>query len=358
MDVVDPEPVQGLLGRFPHFGLDILLALRHHLLDPSGMDPPVLDEPRQREAGHLAADRVVARKHHGFRCVVDDHVDSGGLLEGADIAALAADDPALHFVGGELDDRHGELGGLVGGHPLDRHRDHALALPVRGALRFLLDLAQAVGGLRPRLVDHVGHEPGLRLVGGYSRDRFEPGAGVCESPHHVGAPLGDLALPFLQRPGLVLQRTRPLIERILPAVELVGLAVGCLDALLQTMLTALDFFAAVALFLLPGLPEAEPRLLGLQFGGAAQAGGFLFRPLADARRFVSPGFRFLALPCPLPTPAQEVCHDCGNSRTGRQGQTQRIHVFSPRPNHVRPSNSTLATRSAEPDPGSRLRLLR
>src|SRR5689334_23635088 len=43
-----------------------------------------------------------------------DEVDAGEVLERADVAALAADDAALHVVGGELD--HGDRGlGRVAG---------------------------------------------------------------------------------------------------------------------------------------------------------------------------------------------------------------------------------------------------
>ena len=52
----------------------------------------------------LAADAVERREDDRVRRVVDDEVDAGQMLERADVAALAADDPALHVVGGELDD--------------------------------------------------------------------------------------------------------------------------------------------------------------------------------------------------------------------------------------------------------------
>ena len=42
-----------------------------------------------------------------------------------------------------------------------------------------------------------------------------------------------------------------------------GLASAALGALLQAAFSPLDLFPAVALFLLPGFPEAEPRFLGL-----------------------------------------------------------------------------------------------
>ena len=80
-------------------------------------------ELRQRESGDLAADRIETGEGDRLGRVVDDQVDPGRLLERADVAALAADDPALHLVVGEVDDRHGVLGGVVGGDPLDRRQD-------------------------------------------------------------------------------------------------------------------------------------------------------------------------------------------------------------------------------------------
>ena len=70
------------------------------LLDARGMDAAVGDQLGQRQAGDLAADGVEAADMTTPGGVVDDHVDAGRLLEGADVAALAADDPALHLVAG------------------------------------------------------------------------------------------------------------------------------------------------------------------------------------------------------------------------------------------------------------------
>ena len=53
----------------------------------------------------------------------------GGLLEGADVAALAADDAALHLVGwAGGTTRHGHLRGVVGHDALDRRHDDVAGL--------------------------------------------------------------------------------------------------------------------------------------------------------------------------------------------------------------------------------------
>ena len=57
-------------------------------------------------ARDLAPHRIEAGEDHRLGRVVDDDVDAGDDLERADVAALAADDPALHVVARQVDDRH------------------------------------------------------------------------------------------------------------------------------------------------------------------------------------------------------------------------------------------------------------
>ena len=106
------------------------LGLLEHLLDAGRVDAAVRDEALERDAADLAADRVEAREDDGLGRVVDDQVDAGQLLEGADVAALAADDAALHVVARDVDDRDGRLGGVVGGDALDGDADDVAGLLV------------------------------------------------------------------------------------------------------------------------------------------------------------------------------------------------------------------------------------
>ena len=107
------------------------------------MDAPVLEQLLERQAGDLAPHAVEAREDYRPGRVIDDEVDAGEILQGADVAALPADDPPLHVVGLELDDRHGRLGGMARGEALHTHRedvaDASLGLP----LGLVLDLANA-----------------------------------------------------------------------------------------------------------------------------------------------------------------------------------------------------------------------
>ena len=60
---------------------------------------PSCEQLLERQPGDLAAHAVEAREDDRAGRVVDDEVDPGELLQGADVASLAADDPALHVVG-------------------------------------------------------------------------------------------------------------------------------------------------------------------------------------------------------------------------------------------------------------------
>ena len=79
---------------FFHLTLDFC----NQLFDAAGVDPAILDEIGQSLPGDLTPHGLEARQDHGARRVIDDQVDTGGLLEGSDIATLAADDPPLHLI--------------------------------------------------------------------------------------------------------------------------------------------------------------------------------------------------------------------------------------------------------------------
>jgi hypothetical protein len=99
VDAVQAEVEHRLLAGLAAHLVDVLLGLLHHLLDAGRVDAAVGDQRADRQPRDLAAHRVEARDRDRLGGVVDDHVDAGGGLERADVAALAADQPALHVVG-------------------------------------------------------------------------------------------------------------------------------------------------------------------------------------------------------------------------------------------------------------------
>ena len=155
----------GLLAGAHDLLLDLLLGLPVALLDARRVDAPVGDQPLQRQARDLAAHAVEAREQHGPGRVVDDHVDAGEVLERADVAALAADDAALHLVRGQRHARHRRRGGVRGRRALDADRDDVAHAPVGLVARLVLDRADAAGDVVARLLLDAREQrlAGLRL---------------------------------------------------------------------------------------------------------------------------------------------------------------------------------------------------
>ena len=194
VEAADVGVEAGLLARLHHVALELGLGLVVGLLDPRRVDAAVLEQLLERHAGDLAPHAVEARQDDGVRGVVDDEVDAGEVLQRADVAALAADDAALHVVGGELDDRHGRLGGVAGGHPLHDDGEDVAHAAVGVALGLLLDLAHAaravVAHLRPRARAAGSAWPARRSARRRARARARGARG----------PRSDLGLLLLRSP--------------------------------------------------------------------------------------------------------------------------------------------------------------
>ena len=92
---------------------------------------------------------VERRQDHRRRRLVDDEIDARQVLQCADVASLAADDPALHVVRGQRDHRYRRLGRMAGGKPLHRDGEDAPDTPLGISSRLLLDLADRPRGLVP-----------------------------------------------------------------------------------------------------------------------------------------------------------------------------------------------------------------
>ena len=215
--------VGGLLAGLAHDRVDLGARLGHDLLDPARVDPAVGDQLGDGQAGDLAADRVEARQDDRLGRVVDDEVDPGGLLERPDVAALATDDPALHLVRREMDDRDGVLGRVVGGDPLDGGHDDVarlvLGVLAGGPLDGPRDLDRVVLGL---LADRLD-EDGLGVLGRHVGDPLERDDLLGMGAGEVFAGLVELTLPFQQLAIALLEHVGPLVELLVtleePALE-------------------------------------------------------------------------------------------------------------------------------------------
>ena len=228
-----------LLAELDDVALELGLGLVVHLLDPGRMDPAVLEELLERQPRDLAPDAVEAREDDRAGRVVDDEVDAGEVLQRADVAALAADDPALHVVGRELDDRHRRLGGVAGGQALHAHRQDVAHAALGLALGLLLDLADPPRGVVPGLLLDLLEQqllgPGRRHAGRPARARARaPGAPVRArlAPGRARSPARERLLAARDGGGAfeclrVVRRARRSEPARPPAVRPVALAVGC-----------------------------------------------------------------------------------------------------------------------------------
>ena len=171
VEALDVGVQRRLLAGLDDVALELGLGLVVGLLDPGRVDAAVGEELLQRHPGDLAPDAVEAGQDHGVGRVVDDEVDAGEVLEGADVAALAADDAALHVVGGELDDGHRGLGRVAGGEALHDDGEDVADAAVGVALGLLLDLAHEPRRVVADLVLELLEQDLLGLRGRDARSR-------------------------------------------------------------------------------------------------------------------------------------------------------------------------------------------
>ena len=257
----DARVVGGCLSGLTDEDVDLGPGLLHDILDASRVDPAVADELGQGEAGDLAADRVEAAEHDRVRGVVDDEVDARGLLEGADVAALAADDAALHLIGR---DRHGRDGGLcrvVHHDPLDGSDDDVASAIVSALTRCPLDGPDEADRVVLGLLAHLFDEDRLRLLGGESADALEGLDLLGSRRSELTALVLELLLALEQLAAALFQHVRALVQ-LLVALQEAALEVGHVVPLGATFLIELAMEADL-LFL--GL-EDELLLLGPRLG--------------------------------------------------------------------------------------------
>ena len=155
--------VGGRLAGLADDDVDLGLGLGDDVLDAARVDAAVLHELGQGQARDLTTNRIEAAEHDRVGRVVDDEVDAGGLLEGADVAAFAADDAALHLVRRDGHGRDRGFGSVVDHDALDGGDDDVAGL-VLGVLpgRALDGADEADGvvlGLLADLLDELPWPP-------------------------------------------------------------------------------------------------------------------------------------------------------------------------------------------------------
>ena len=275
VDAVDADVEGGLLADLLQLGVHLALDLAHDLLDARRVDAAVVDEPLQGLLGDLPLERAEGGQDHGLRGVVDDQVDAGGRFQGADVAALAADDAALHVFGGQGHGGHGLFARIVA------------RIPLQGQGKDFLGLLGGVFlGLHLDIADHLG-----RFVAGARFDLLEQV--LARLLHGQAGNLLELALVLVRllvEVFLHLGQVLFELDELLLQLDHLGLLVGDLltlgvEALLlgvESLLLALELALAVLELALQLLLLVEYLVLRLEAGFLFQGFAFLARLFDDA----------------------------------------------------------------------------
>ena len=217
-----------------------------------GVDAAVGNELFQSQPGDLPPDGLETGDRNGLRCVVDDQVRPGQGLQGADVAALAADDAAFHLVIGQGNHTDGDLGHMVGGAALDGGGHDFPGAAVGLVLGPGLDLLDFQGRFMGHFGLHLGDEVILGLVGGEAGDALQ----------HLGlAALDDLNFFVCLVGGGMLGR-----QRLLFLLDGVHLVIEVFFLLLQAPLLLLQVGPPLLHFLLVLAAGLQNLFLGLHKG--------------------------------------------------------------------------------------------
>jgi hypothetical protein len=130
------------------------------------------------------------------------------VLEGADVAALPADDAALHVVGLQLDDGDGRLRRVAGGQALHHDRQDVAHAPLGVPFRLLLDGPHPAGRFVADLVLELLQQDRLGL-------RRRQAGRALERPDRLVAHVVDLRLARGHPPLALGDLVLPLLERLL-----------------------------------------------------------------------------------------------------------------------------------------------
>ena len=319
--------------------LHLLLGLLDDLLDPGGVDAAVLDQLLQRDLGDLAADAVEAGDDHHAGRVVDDHVDAGGLLEGADVPPLAADDPPLHLVAGDVDRADGDLGGVRRGVALDGRRQDLARLLLAGLADGRLVPQNQHADLAPELFLDSLQEHRASLLGRQPADLLQQLA-------LLGLRLLDLLLALLKLLLLLGQGALDRLDSAFLPVDQVELLVQQVGSLLEPLLLLAQILARLVHLAIELVAVLEQLFLGLELRLHADRLG-LAVGIGEDLVGKSPG-RLSA------EPAQDVRAGEPAQHAGDQPDQppdhRSVHV-APRPFRVRLSTDLAGCRDAVPNAG-------
>src|SRR5262249_21751688 len=112
MEVADVGFHHCLFADFENVPVHLVLSFLDHFFDARRVNSTVLDKFGQGKPGSFAADVVKGTHNDNAGSVVNNDIHACRFFEGADVAAFAADDAALHIVAGDVYGADGAVGGV------------------------------------------------------------------------------------------------------------------------------------------------------------------------------------------------------------------------------------------------------
>ena len=180
--------------------------------------------------------------------VVDDQIDAGGRFEGPDVPPLAADDPALHVVIGQVDDADRGFRHMIRGAFLDGQGDDVPGFLFALFLGLGLDFPDGGGGVMIGFLLDLVDDNLLGFVPGQGGDPLQLGNLLGLQFVQLGLAPVQLGAAGVQVGRAAVQLFVPGVQGLLPGFQVVGLLVQGFLPLEQMALAALHLVAAVAHF--------------------------------------------------------------------------------------------------------------
>ncbi|MPM14307.1 hypothetical protein SDC9_60669 [bioreactor metagenome] len=227
MEIAHAGFKHGALALGLNHGVHFPAGLFHHLLNVSGVNAPVGNKLFQRQPGNLPADRLKAGNGNGLRRVVDNQVHAGQGFDGADIAALAADDAALHLVVGKRHHADGHFRHGVRRAALDGLRHHLAGAGIALLFHAGFHFFDFHGGFVRYLALHLLDEIVLGLLGGKAGDTLQhlrlaalDGFDFLSLPVHLLVLLGQGIFLFLNGLGFTVEVLFLLLQAVFLPLQL------------------------------------------------------------------------------------------------------------------------------------------
>ena len=209
------------------------------------MNASVKNELAEGAASDFAADGVEAGDGDRVGRVVYDHIHTGGLLKGFDVAAIASDDASLHFFAGEGDHGAGDFSHMLGGNTLDGVGDQFAGTLFTFFTRFGFHLTDDTCHVSAGFFFNGGKEFLARIFGGQLRDLFELLNLIFVQLVDLVAAAVHLRLTLVQGLFALFHFVEAAVEFGAAFVEAVGLAVEFESAFLDLRLCRLNDLGGV-----------------------------------------------------------------------------------------------------------------